>query len=307
LRHALRYRTVLELEVAPYRFRGRIYSTEQIASMRALIAAHPDSSRRRLSALLCEAWNWRQENGALRDMLARGMMLDLHRKGLIELPPRRWKNPNPLVLRASRPKIEIDMTSIECALAELRPLEFRLVRRTKDEPLFDSLIAEHHYLGFTRPVGEHLKYLVVAKTGRPIACLAFSSAPRHLAPRDRYIGWSAAARKANLRYVAYNPRYLILPWVKVEHLASHVLGQIARRLPSDWAKVYGHGLYFLETFIDPPRFKGTCYRAANFVAMGLTTGRGKQDNSKKPNRSLKEVLGYPLVPDFRARLSRLSS
>jgi hypothetical protein len=152
-------------------------------------------------------------------------------------------------------------------------------------------------------VGEHLKFLVTAGE-RPVACFTWSSAPRHLGPRDRFIGWSPAARRQNLRFLAYNSRYLILPWVEVPHLASHLLGTMTRRLPAEWARVYGHPVYFGETFIDPTRFRGTCYRAANWRVLGRTTGRGKADFTHRPNRPIKEVLGYPLLPDFRARLTR---
>jgi hypothetical protein len=183
-------------------------------------------------------------------------------------------------------------------------LEFRQVRRTSEEPLFNYLVAQYHPLGYTRPMGEHLKYLVYA-AGRPIACLAWSSAPQHLGARDRFIGWAAEVRRRNLRFLAYNPRYLILPWVRVPHLASHVLGQMARRIAADWERLYGHPIYFLETFVDRERYRGTCYRAANWVVMGWTTGRGKNDQTHRPNRSIKEVLGYPLVKDFRARLAEV--
>ena len=169
------------------------------------------------------------------------------------------------------------------------------------ERLWNSLLEEHHYLGYEQPVGEHLKYLVMGQ-GRPVACLAWSSAPRHLGSRDRYIGWSAEERRRNVRFLAYNTRFLILPWVKVEHLASHILGRMAWRISADWQRVYGHPIYFLETFVDPERFRGTCYRAANWVVLGKTTGRGKQCNSYVPNRSIKEVLGYPLTKQFRELL-----
>ncbi len=197
---------------------------------------------------------------------------------------------------------------LQLSLAEIQPLELRQVRRTPDEALFNSLIAQHHYLGYTQPVGEHLKYLVLAQ-GRPLACLAWSSAPRHLGCRDRFIGWSVAARLnlKNIRFIAYNTRFLILPWVKVAHLASHLLGRMVRVLSGDWARRYGHPLYFLETFIDPQRFRGTCYRAANWTVLGQTTGRGKDAPTRAANRSIKQVLGYPLVKDFRQRLSRLDS
>ena len=140
---------------------------------------------------------------------------------------------------------------------------------------------------------------------RPIACLSWSSAARHLGSRDRFIGWCPQARLKNIRLLAYNSRYLILPWVKVEHLASHLLGRMAKVLSLDWQRVYGHPIYYLETFIDPQRFAGTCYRAANWKLLGVTTGRGKDDRAHKANRPIKEVLGYPLVKDFRERLSQL--
>ena len=170
--------------------------------------------------------------------------------------------------------------------------------------LFNSLMEQYHYLAYEQPVGEHLKFLVWAQ-GRPIACVAWSSAPRHLASRDRYIGWSAAARRSNIRFLAYNTRYLILPWVRVSHLASHILGKMTSQLSRDWERMYGHPVYFAETFIDPGRFRGTCYRAANWKLLGRTTGRGKASNSYKPNRPIKEVLGLPLTPRFHELLSQL--
>jgi hypothetical protein len=191
-------------------------------------------------------------------------------------------------------------------LAELGPLEMRQVRRTPEEALFNSLLERHHYLGYMQPVGEHLKYLVYAQ-GRPVACVAWSSAPRHLGSRDRFIGWGSEARLENIRLLAYNTRFLILPWVTVPHLASHILGRMARMLSADWQRLYGHPIYFVETFIDPQRFRGTCYRAANWTVLGATTGRGKDAPTREANRSIKQVLGYPLVKDFRQRLSNLDS
>ena len=198
----------------------------------------------------------------------------------------------------------VDRTPLAGQLNQIRPIELRQVRRTAEEPLFNSLIEHHHYLGYEQPVGEHLKYVVWAQ-GRPIACLAWSSAPRHLGSRDRYIGWSAEARRRNIRFIAYNTRFLILPWVQIPHLASHILGRVAHTLSHDWEQMYGHPVYFAETFIDPGRFRGTCYRAANWKLLGMTTGRGKDSTSKRPNRSLKEVLGYPLTPHFRDLLSQV--
>jgi hypothetical protein len=287
------------------KYRGRTITDADLESIRRVITENPALSRRALSAKLCEAWNWRQPNGALCDMVCRGLMLQLHRAGHIELPPVRWVNPNPLSRRhAERAKpvpVLVDQTPLESALADIRPLEFEQVRRTAEEKLFNSLLDRYHYLGYTQPVGEHLKYVIYAQ-GRPIGCLGWSSAPRHLGPRDRFIGWSAEARRKNIRFLAYNTRFLILPFVQVEHLASHILGCMARQLPLDWERVYGHSVYYLETFVDPGRFRGTCYRAANWKCLGLTTGLGKDSRDNKPNRPLKEVLGYPLTKDFRRRL-----
>ena len=288
-----------------FAYRGRGVSASDLETIRALIAAHPQASRRTLSQQLCAAWQWVQPNGTPRDMVCRGLMLGLHRAGLIELPPRRYCPPNPLAQRrGAAPAVAIDRTPIRAALPALGPLEFVLVRRSAHEPLFNALLAQHHYLGYTQPVGEHLKYLVYAGQ-RPIACLAWSSAPRHLAPRDRFIGWSLSARRRNLRLIAYSPRFLVLPWVSVKHLASHLLGAIMRRLSADWERRYGHPIYFAETFVDPERYAGTCYRAANWIPLGVTTGRGKDDQTHRANRSRKEVLGYILHPRFRELLAQM--
>jgi hypothetical protein len=291
-----------------FRYRGRQISQEDILYIRALVECHPNESRRALSTKLCEAWQWRQTNGALRDMVCRGLLLMLERAGEITLPPVSYVRHNPLARRVRPEPARIDATPLEDRLRNLQPLEFELVRRTGKEPLFNSLMEEHHYLGYEQPVGEHLKYLVSAGYPlgpRPVACLAWSSAPRHLGSRDRYLGWSGEARRRNIHFIAYNTRFLILPWVRVEHLASHILGRMAARISEDWQRMYGHPIYFLETFVDPERFRGTCYRAANWVVMGKTTGRGKQSNSYVPNRSIKEVLGYPLTKRFRELLGEV--
>jgi hypothetical protein len=290
---------------AEWRYRGRTVTAEDVVFIRAFIAAHPDASRRRLSALLCEAWQWKQANGALCDMICRGLLLMLHRAGEIELPAVRQISLNPLARRQRPVPMLIDTTPITGTLRQFQSIELQEVRRTADEPLFNSLMEHYHYLAYEQPVGEHLKYLVWGFEeghSRPIACLAWSSAPRHLGSRDRYIGWSAEARRRNIRFIAYNTRFLILPWVTIPHLASHLLGRMARQLSQDWARVYGHPIYFLETFVDPERFRGTCYRAANWVPLGHTTGRGKNDHTNHPNRSIKEVLGLPLHRRFRQLL-----
>jgi hypothetical protein len=289
-------------EAGEIRYRGRTITAEDIESIRRLIAEHPGASRRRLSEELCRAWQWRQQNGELRAMVARGLMLLLARAGKIELPPVRWQPVNPFVERRKpEPLPFLTWAPVEGTIAEIRPLEIRQVRRSGGEKLFESFLQTYHYLAYTQPVGEHLKYLIYAR-GTPVACMSWSSAPRHIGCRDRYIGWSQEVRRRNIRLMAYNSRFLILPWVKVECLASHILSEVARRISGDWEALYRHPIYYLETFVDPERFRGTCYRAANWIRLGLTTGRGKNDQTFKPNRSLKEVLGYSLSKDFREKL-----
>ena len=244
---------------------------------------------------------WRQANGVLRDMVCRGLLVMLERAGQIQLPPVTYQRHNPLAKRVRPEPVLLDQSPLVTSLKELGRIEFQQVRRTPNEMLFNSLIEHHHYLGYEQPVGEHLKFLVWAGA-RPIACLAWSSAPRHIGSRDRYIGWSAEARQRNIRLLAYNTRFLILPWVRVAHLASHLLSRMAARLSADWDCMYGHPIYFLETFVDPERFRGTCYRAANWIVLGWTTGRGKNDHTNRPNRSRKQVLGYPLDRRFRQLL-----
>jgi len=284
------------------RYRGREIHAQDVAFINALIDEHPEESRRALSKRLCQAWDWRQPNGQLKDMVCRSLMLELHRADLIELPPVRCRVPNNVIRRSPPAAMTVDSRPLRTRLAELKPLDIRQVRGTSEEKRFNALLEAHHYLGYTQPVGEHLKYLVYTQD-RPIAGFAWSSAPRHLGPRDRFIGWSGKARRQNIRFLAYNSRFLVLPWVEIPHLASHLLGRMVRRLCGDWERFYGHPLYYLESFVDPGRYRGTCYRAANWLFLGLTTGRGKDDRNNRPNRPPKEVLGLPLTRHFRRLLS----
>jgi len=283
------------------RYRGRSVTAADVHFIRELVAAHAEESRRRLSQRLCEVWDWRQGNGAPRDMVARGLMLALARAGHIELPAVRMRPKNPLAVRMRPERIEVDRAALAGSLRELGALQFRQVRRSAEERDFNSLLESHHYLGYSQPVGEQLKFMVYAGA-RPVAVFAWSSAARHLGPRDRYLGWHPQVRQRNIRFIAYNTRFLVLPWVSVPHLASHLLSRMTRILSAEWEKVYGHAVYFAETFVDTTRHRGTCYRAANWVMLGRTQGRGKDDLTHRPNRTLKDVLGLPLVTDFRERL-----
>jgi hypothetical protein len=287
-----------------WKYRDRTVSGADIAFIRELIATHAEASRYALSRQLCEAWSWKQRNGALCDQICRGLLLKLEGAGEIQLPPVRFRPArNPLAERRPPELVVADERPVYGPLSALLPLEIQLVRRSRDEPLFNSLIQQYHYLGYEQPVGEHLKYLVKVR-GQAIACLAWSSAPRHLGARDRFIGWDPQARRRNIRFIAYNTRYLILPWVQVPHLASHILGRMAKQASRDWERIYAHPIYLLETFVDRQRFEGTCYRAANWIVVGDTTGRGKDAQSWKPNRSIKQILVLPLHRRFRQSLSQ---
>lgn len=282
-------------------FRGREIRAADVAFLRQLIADQPTLSRCALSVRVCQAWNWAQPNGQLRDMVCRSLMLRLHRAGHIELPAPRIKAVNNAIRhRHVRSVDPVDMTPIEGSLQSLGPLEIRLVRRAEGEDLFAHLLKEHHYLGYTRPVGEHLKYLILAGN-RPVACMGWGSAPLKLDLRDRLVGAPKEAYRHNLHLIAYNTRYLILPWVRVPHLASHVMARVARRIPADWQALYRHPVHLLESFVDTERFAGTCYRAANWICVGRSLGLGTK--SKPGARtSIKELWVRPLRKDFRAKL-----
>lgn len=205
-------------------YRGRSVTDDEVAFLRKLIAEHPAMHRKALSLEVCRAWDWRQPNGVLKDAVCRGLLLALHRAGHLELPAPRHRHVNRAEWRRRAADVPVDRTPVRVSLGELKPLVFRQVRRTPEEPLFHALLAQHHELGYVQPVGEQLKYLVYAGD-RVVAALCWSSAAHGLSCRDKFIGWSAEAKRRNRHLLAYNSRFLIPPWVHVPHLASHVLGQ----------------------------------------------------------------------------------
>ena len=230
-------------------YRGREVHPADIECIRCLIADHPQACRQELSRLLCRAWNWAQPNGQLKDMICRGLLLRLHERELVTLPPPRSRH-RPEARHQRRPApAPVDESPFDCQLREIQPITLRQVRRTPQEQIFNGLMESYHYLGYRQPVGEHLKYLAIAH-GRPIAALAFSSSTFKLAPRDAFIGWTGQAQGKNLHLLAYNTRFLILPWVRVPHLASHLLGAVTRRLSADWAALYQHPVHWVETMVD---------------------------------------------------------
>lgn len=282
-------------------FRGREIRAADVAFLRQLIAENPTLSRCALSVRVCQAWNWVQPNGQWRDMVCRSLMLRLHRAGHIELPaPKLIAINNAIRHRHVRAVAPVDTTPIVGSVASLGPLEIRQVRREQGEDLFAHLLKTYHYLGYSRPVGEHLKYLVYAGE-RPIACLGWSSAPLKLDLRDQFVGAPKESYRHNLHLIAYNSRYLILPHVRVTHLASHLLAQVARRISGDWQALYHHPVHLLESFVDTERYRGACYRAANWICVGRSKGLGTK--SKYGDRtSIKELWVYPLDRKFREKL-----
>jgi hypothetical protein len=282
-------------------YRNRTITQDDIAFIQKVIVDHHVEGRTAISRKICQGWNWRQVNGQLKDMVCRGLLLILEQKQLISLPPRIKGNNNSLRRQTPQATIEVSQYPVAGQVKDLAPIELRQVRRTLEERLFNSLIQQFHYLGYSQPVGEHLKFLAFAGD-RLLACIAFSSAPYALACRDSFIGWSAEARGRNRHLLAYNTRFLILPWVRVPHLASHLLGLAARTISDEWQRVYHHPILWLETFVDTERFAGTCYRAANWTWLGLTSGRGKYNLSHEKVTSIKAMYGYPLARDFQKRL-----
>ena len=282
-------------------YRRRAVTREDIATVRKVIESHPDKSRRFISQEICRLWDWRQPNGVLKDMVCRSLLLVLESKGLIGLPARKCTPPNPLAKRQKPPRAMVDQTPVHCSLGDLFPVRLEQVRRTAFEKIFNGLVSQHHYLGYSQPIGEHLKY-VAFSNDRPIACLAWGSAPWYIGARDRFIGWDTKTREQNLHLIANNLRFLILPWVQAPCLASYLLALNRRCVSQDWQDLYHHPVYLLETFVDTERFKGTCYKADNWICVGQTTGLGKLSKSRQPSLPKKAVYVYPLTKSFRRRM-----
>lgn len=280
----------------PLTIYGRTLRADDIAFIRQGIAEHWARGRKFISRYLCQQWHWVQPNGGLKDMACRGLLLRLEALGVIVLPPRQTLAYNHLRNRQS-PTVTVDRTPWQSALGEVGVIELRMVRWSPDEKLFNGLIGQYHYLGYKQIIGAHLKYVAFAQD-RPLACLGWGAAARRVSARDRYIGWSDTLRRKHLHLIAQNTRYLILPWVRIRHLASHLLAANARRLAEDWPAVYGHAVVLLETFVDTTRFAGTCYRAANWRYLGLTAGRGKYDRQHRGATTIKAVWVYPLRRHF---------
>jgi hypothetical protein len=253
-----------------------------------------------IARTLCEWLDWKRPNGRLKNHECRLLLERLKHQGLLTLPDlRRCGRRGPRTVTTNTQSDA--QTSIQCSLADLKPLRLTLIDHS-NSALWRQFIQRYHYLGWRVPVGAHLRYFVHSAQGQILACLLWTSPAWKMAARDRWIGWTADQRAQNLQYIVNNSRFLILPWVQVKGLASTILARSARQLPHDWSKHYGYTPLLLETFVDVTRFNGTCYRAANWIALGQTTGRGRMDRHHKARRSLKRIFVFPLDRRAQQRL-----
>ncbi len=287
---------------------GRVIKPEDLTGIRQLMAAHPQWGRYHLSIHLAQQWNWRNGVGQLKDMAARSLLLKLERRGLLLLPPRqRSGTGNHKACKVQGdPEQSWELfppVGISSALAEVLPLQVIGVDNPPQRRIFTRLLQQHHYLGYYRPVGENLPYLIETPDGRLLGCALFGAAAWKCTPRDQFIGWSDWARQEHLQWVANNMRLLLFPWVRIPHLPSHLLRTLVQRISPDWQRKYGHPIFLLETFVEPERFVGTSYRAANWIHVGMTQGRGRQGPSRHiRSTSIKDVYVFPLHPRFREHL-----
>jgi hypothetical protein len=282
---------------------GRQLETSDIFRIRQLMAENPTWSRRRLSEVIAQEWDWRNGSGRIKDMAARAMLLKLDALGLISLPPRRRRPSNRMAAgRISRQNW--DQSIITGTLRQLGPITIQEISNDAAErKRFAAALAEFHYLGYRGTVGENVQYAVADATGRLLACLLFGAPAWKCKSRDEFIGWSQAQRQRRLNCITNNTRFLILPFVRVPHLASWILGKALRRLSQDWHGKYGHPILLVETFVERDRFAGTSYKAANWIRIGSTTGRSRQDRNHTLRVPVKDVYVYPLHSHFRAELS----
>ncbi len=293
-----------------FRLQGRDISEAEIAQIRQLRQDHPQWSRQQLSIVLAEQWQWRNGAGRLKDMAARTLLLKLAARGLIELPPPLKRNGNHKRSAQISAKIQgeflaIAPSLIQDTLKSLRPVELERVDTLKQRRRVNQLLVEHHYRGFSGAVGENIQYIARDVNGRELAVMVYGAAAWKVASRDVFIGWSSQQRTERLGLIANQQRFLILPWVRVPHLASHLLALSTRRLSQDWQIRYGHRVWLVETFVQEDRFTGAAYRAAGWICVGQTTGRTRQDRTHSIQTPVKAVWVHPLTRDFQQHLSAL--
>ena len=281
---------------------GRKIAPEDIELIKKLIDTNPSWGRTRLSKELCILWDLKSANGNLKDMACRSLLLKLEKQKLIKLPARKSGTNN--AKRNSSIRLVLHSTlPVRASLKDLSPIQIKPVEDRSELDLFKCFLSAYHYLGFSGTVGENLKYMAYDRHDRPLACLLFGSAAWACGPRDDFIGWDREKRGKNLSLATNNMRFLILPWVSVKYLASHILSKVCQRIKDDWTAKYGHPLYLLETFVERDRFRGTCYKASNWTRVGRTKGRSRNDRSHNIEVPVKDIYLYPLTKRFRKVLS----
>ena len=284
---------------------GRELNTDHVKQVCDLLRKHPDWSRRQISIELCHLWDWRNAKGDIKDMASRSLLVKLDKLGHIKLPPRRQAPSNRMRQQVIQ-SVSHDTRPISETLSNVQPLKLiNIAEQKAAEGLFNCLLSDYHYLSYRGHVGENMKYLVMDNQERAVACLLFGAPAWSVASRDNDIGWKATTRHNRLQFVSNNTRFLILPWVRIPHLASHILGLVSRRISDDWMIRYGHPLYLLETFVEQGRFKGTCYQAANWRCVGQTKGRSRKDRHHNLSVPIKSVYLYPLVRGYRKKLCQV--
>lgn len=289
------------------KFCGQNVNEEQIGEIAEIIMTFPRLSRTELANTICELFSWKRSNGKLKCVECRLFLEDLDKKGIISLPECRKKYANKGMAKLPRTAEADVKPAIRANLRELSPISLIRVESREQRRLWYEYIDRYHYLGYQLPFGAQLRYFIESgASGDILGCFQFSSPAWKMAPRDRWIGWSDAARRANLQKIINNSRFLILPWVEVKNLASTALSLAVKTVADDWNHCYGRRPVLMETLVDQKRFKGTCYRAANFVHIGQTTGRGRMDRDNvRQGASVKEIYVYPLAPGFRQELAGL--
>ncbi len=295
--------------VAGMKFCGREFTAAELGLIVEMVTDFGSLNLTELSRTLCELLEWKRPSGGLKSLECRQMLTQLSERGWFRLPELQGIGPRgPRVIKLStnsEPQAEIGGPA-----SEFQPLHLKVVKagRGGDSGLWRELIERYNYLGYRAPVGANLRYLIYSEkpANQPLGCMLWTSPAWKIEVRDRWIGWDAAVRARNLQWIVSNSRFLVLPWVRVKHMASMILGQCARQLPGDWQGMYGYRPLLMETMVDSRRFRGTCYRAANWVDLGMTKGRGRMDRDHERQKeeavAVKQVLVYPLCRKARERL-----
>jgi hypothetical protein len=285
------------------RFCGREVNEETLSAIREVVGTCSGISRTELANTVCELWDWKRPRGGLKTVECRQFLEYLDRRGLIILPKGRSGRPPGVKTRVLRSEFGEEQAILSGTVRELFPLQLNRVITKGQREQWYELVERYHYLGYQVPFGAQVRYFIESQDGKRLGCLQFSSPAWKMAARDRWIGWNHEQRAANLQKIITNSRFLILPWVQVKNLASAILAQVCRLVPRDWEQQYGVRPVLVETLVDSSRYRGTCYQAANWIHLGTTSGRGRQDREHtRQGKAPKAIYVLPLTSRFRQAL-----